>query len=88
MKDKLIADAKIFNVLFLDINPGHIHVMSLIVLLGAWLSCIKFGLKNKGFVDNIEIDGGSVMNSLIVTYMWVQMGYPTGVCGVRSQMLA
>ena len=22
------------------------------------------------------------MNSLMVTYMWVQMGFPTGVCGV------
>lgn len=29
-----------------------------------------------------------MMSSLIVTFMWVQMGYPTGVCGVRSQMLA
>ena len=29
-----------------------------------------------------------MMNSLIVKYMWVQMGFPTGVCGVRSQMLA
>ena len=27
------------------------------------------------------------MNSLMITYMWVQMGYPTGVCGVRSQHL-
>ena len=27
------------------------------------------------------------MNSLIVTYMWVQMGFPTGVCGVRTDML-
>ena len=27
------------------------------------------------------------MNSLMVTYKWVQMGYPTGVCGVRSQHL-
>ena len=27
------------------------------------------------------------MNSLMVTYMWVQMGYPTGVFGVRSQHL-
>ena len=60
--------------------------MSLIVLFGTWLSCIKF--ETEGFVKGIEIDGGAMMNSLIVTYMWVQMGFPTGVCGVRSQMLA
>lgn len=58
-----------------------------IVLLGTWLSCMKLKLETKGFVNDIEIDGGAVMNSLIVTYMWVQMGFPTGVCGVRSQML-
>lgn len=61
--------------------------LSLIVLLGTWLSCMKLKLKTKGFVKDIEIDGGAVMNSLIVTYMWVQMGSPTGACGVRSQML-
>ena len=61
--------------------------LSLIVLLGTWLSCMKLKLETKGFVKDIEIDGGAVMNSLIVTYMWVQMGFPTGVCGVRSQML-
>ena len=44
--------------------------------------------ETEGFVKGIEIDGGAMMNSLIVTYMWVQMGFPTGVCGVRSQMLA
>lgn len=60
--------------------------MSLIVLFGTWLSCIKF--ETEGFVKGIEIDGGAMMNSLIVTYMWVQMGFPTGVCGARSQMLA
>ena len=41
-------------------------------------------------VQDVEvalIDVGAVMNSLIVTYMWVQMECPTGVCGVRSQML-
>lgn len=36
---------------------------------------------------NELVNGGAVMNSLMVTYMWVQMGYPTGVCGVRSQHL-
>lgn len=68
--------------------------LSLIVLFGTWLSCIKLKFETKGFVKNIELDGGAVMNSLIVTYMWVQMecptgvcGCPTGVCGVRSQML-
>lgn len=61
--------------------------MSLIVLLGTWLSCMKLKLEIKGFVKDIEIDRGAVMNSLIVTYMWVHMGVPTGVCGVRSQML-
>ena len=49
---------------------------------------MKLKLETKGFVKDIEIDRGAVMNSLIVTYMWVQMGFPTGVCGVRSQMLA
>lgn len=48
---------------------------------------MKLKLETKGFVKDIEIDGGAVMNSLIVTYMWVQMGFPTGVCGVRSQHL-
>jgi lipoprotein len=61
--------------------------LSLIVLFGTWLSCIKLKFETKGFVKNIELDGGAVMNSLIVTYMWVQMECPTGVCGVRSQML-
>lgn len=61
--------------------------LSLIVLFGTWLSCLKLKFETDGFVKNIEIDGGAVMNSLIVTYMWVQMGYPTGVCGVRSQHL-
>ena len=58
-----------------------------IVLFGTWLSCIKLKIETKGFVKDIEIDGGAVMNSLIVTYMWVQMGFPTGVFGVRSQHL-
>ena len=49
---------------------------------------MKLKFETKGFVKDIEIDGGAVMNSLIVTYMWVQMGFTTGVCGVRSQMLA
>lgn len=40
---------------------------------------MKLKLETKGFVKDIEIDGGAVMNSLIVTYMWVQMGFPTGV---------
>lgn len=61
--------------------------LSLIVLFGTWLSCLKLKFETKGFVKNIEIDGGAVMNSLMVTYMWVQMGFPTGVCGVRSQHL-
>ena len=61
--------------------------LSLIVLFGTWLSCLKLKFETDGFVKNIEIDGGAVMNSLVVTYMWVQMGYPTGVCGVHSQHL-
>ena len=61
--------------------------MSLIVLFGTWLSCMKLKFETEGFVKDIEIDGGAVMNSLIVTYMWVQMGFPTGVFGVRSQHL-
>lgn len=61
--------------------------LSFIVLLGTWLSCMKLKLETKSFVKAIEIDGGAVMNSLIVTYMWVQMGFPTGVCEGRSQML-
>lgn len=48
---------------------------------------MKLKLETKGFAKDIEIDGGAVMNSLIATYMWVQLGFPTGVCGVRSQML-
>lgn len=48
---------------------------------------MKLKFETKGHVKDIEIDGGAAMNSLIVTYMWVQMGLPTGVCGVRSQML-
>ena len=49
--------------------------LSLIVLFGTWLSCLKLKFETKGFVKNIEIDGGAVMNSLMVTYMWAQMGY-------------
>ena len=48
---------------------------------------MKLKFETKGFVKDIEIDGGAVMNSLIVTYMWVQMGFTTGVFGVRSQHL-
>ena len=48
---------------------------------------MKLKLETKGFVKDIEIDGGAVMNSLIVTYMWVLMGFPSGVCGFRSKML-
>lgn len=48
---------------------------------------MKLKFETKGFVRDIEIDGGAVMNSLIVTYMWVQMGFPTGVFEVRSQHL-
>ena len=48
---------------------------------------MKLKFETEGFVKGIEIDGGAVMNSLIVTYMWVQMGFPTGVFGVRSQHL-
>lgn len=48
---------------------------------------MKLKFEIKGSVKDIEIDGGVVMNSLIVTYMWVQMGFPTGVFGVRSRML-
>lgn len=59
----------------------------LLLLFGTWLSCMKLKFETKGFVKDIEIDGGAVMNSLIVTYMWVQMGFPTGVFGVRSQHL-
>ena len=51
------------------------------------MSCMKLKFETKGFVRDIEIDGGAVMNSLIVTYMWVQMGFPTGVFEVRSQHL-
>ena len=47
---------------------------------------MKATLKGKGFVDNIEIDGGGFMNAGLVTYMWVQMGFPTGICEVRSRM--
>ena len=50
--------------------------MSLIVLFGTWLSCIKLKFETEGFVKGIEIDGGAMMNSLIVTYMRVQMGFP------------
>ena len=42
---------------------------------------MKLKLETKGFVKDIEIDGGAVMNGLIVTYMWVQRGFPTGVFG-------
>ena len=48
---------------------------------------MKLKFETEGFVKDIEIDGGAVMNSLIVTYMWVQMGFTTGVFGVRSQHL-
>ena len=55
--------------------------LSLIVLFGTWLSCMKLKFETTGFVKDIEIDGGAVMNGLIVTYMWVQRGFPTGVFG-------
>ena len=31
--------------------------LSLIVLFGTWLSCLKLKFETKGFVKNIEIDG-------------------------------
>ncbi|GJM57540.1 hypothetical protein AAK706_05620 [Erysipelotrichaceae bacterium 66-17] len=49
---------------------------------------MKVKIKTKSFVENIEIDGKAVVNSLIATYVWVQMGFSTGDSEVRSQMLA
>ena len=49
---------------------------------------MKVSLKGKKFVKGIEIDGGALMRAGILTYMWVQMGFPTGVVGVRSRMSA
>lgn len=34
---------------------------SFIVLIGIWLSCINATHKGKGFVENIEIDGGVIV---------------------------
>lgn len=47
---------------------------------------MKVTLKGKRFVKYIEVDGGALMRAGILTYMWVQMGLPTGVVGVRSRM--
>ena len=47
---------------------------------------MKVTLKGKRFVKYIEVDGGALMRAGILTYMWVQMGFPTGVVGVRSRM--
>lgn len=49
---------------------------------------MKLTLEIKGVIKNVEIDGGAMKTALIAIYMWVQMGFPTSVCGVRSQMLA
>lgn len=49
---------------------------------------MKVSLKGKKFVKGIEIDGGALMRAGILTYMWVQMGFPTGAVGVRSRMIA
>lgn len=56
-------------------------------LLGVWLSCLNVTLKGKGFVKNIEVDGGTFMKAMLETYLLVQMGLPTGVLGVRSLMI-
>lgn len=50
-----------------------------------WARCITVTLKSSLESLNIEIDGGALMNAVIVTFMMVQMGYPTGICEVRSQ---
>lgn len=47
---------------------------------------MKVTLKGKRIVKCIEVDGGALMRAEILTYMWVQMGFPTGVVGVRSRM--
>ena len=55
---------------------------SFIVLFGNWMSCIKLKIETKGFVKDIEIDGGAVMNSLMVTYMWVRWDFLRVYVGV------
>ena len=46
------------------------------------MSCIKLKIETKGFVKDIEIDGGAVMNSLMVTYMWVRWDFLRVYVGV------
>lgn len=42
--------------------------------------------KLKSIETEVEIDGGKLMEAIFVTCVMVQMGYPTGVVEVRSQM--
>lgn len=57
------------------------------IVLLTWLSCLKLTLKTEGIIKDIEIDGGIVVKSLFATSVLVQMGYSTGACEVRSQIL-
>ena len=42
--------------------------------------------KTESYILKYKIDGGKLMKTIIVTCLMVQMGLPTGVCEVRSQM--
>ena len=59
---------------------------SFIAILGIWLSCMKVTLKGRHLMENVEIDGGVVMKTGLAMYVWIQMGYTTGACGICSRM--
>lgn len=51
------------------------------------LSCMKVKFKGNQLIENIELDGGLFMKTGLELYVRSQMGFTTGVCGIRSQMM-
>ena len=68
-------------------GPLKIEFQSFIAILGIWLSCMKVEFKGNQLIENVEIDGGLFMETGLGLYVWSQMGFTTGVCGICSQMM-
>lgn len=47
---------------------------------------MKVKLNGNQLIENIEIDGELFMKTGLGLYVWSQMGFTTGVCGICSQM--
>ena len=62
--------------------------MPFISLLFYCAKCITVTFKTKLKSFEIGIDGGAVMELVVLLFVMVQLGFPTGIREVRSQMAA